>query len=114
MAAEGDKDIPVAKVTVRYTPTAESEEIILKNGVEFADWIGPMTMSPAQKDRCPASSSRGQVCVGSPKTLKHPGVIQSHHVGKFHRITKSRRRICSHHRGSRAARRSRSVSSLQA
>jgi len=65
--------IPVAKVTVRYADN-QSEEIILRNGQEFADWNGASDV-PGSKS-CADLVKHGQVRWFG-KTLKHPGVIQS-------------------------------------
>ena len=69
----GLEDLPVAKVTVNYAED-KHEEIVLKNGQEFADWNGtsdvPGSKSAAELVR------RGQVRWFA-KTLKNPGVIQS-------------------------------------
>jgi type 1 glutamine amidotransferase len=66
-------NLPVAKVTVHYADH-ENEEIILKNGVEFADWNGT-TDVPGSKS-VPDLVKRGQArWFGEP--LKHEGTIQS-------------------------------------
>jgi hypothetical protein len=45
-----NQELPVAKVSVSFAE-GPAEEFVLKNGVEFADYNGPMTC-PARK-RCP-------------------------------------------------------------
>ena len=71
----GDKmfNIPAAKVTVHYADH-ESEEIILRNGVEFADWNGT-TEVPGSKF-VSYLVNRGQIRWFS-EPLKHAGTIQS-------------------------------------
>lgn len=69
----GHKDIPVAKVTVHYADQ-ENEEIVLKNGVEFADWFAPNEVPGSQS--VPNVTRRGQVRWFS-KPLKHQGTIKS-------------------------------------
>ncbi|MDB6124067.1 MAG: Trehalose utilization [Pedosphaera sp.] len=68
-----NENVPVAKVTVLYADN-EKEQFILKNGNEFADYIGNAEVpgSKAVADLV----TRGQVRSFS-KTLKHQGVISS-------------------------------------
>ncbi|HEX3798543.1 MAG TPA: PVC-type heme-binding CxxCH protein [Verrucomicrobiae bacterium] len=67
------KGVPVVKVTVHFSDQPE-EEIILKNGVEYADWIGQQDVPGSQ----PAGDlvKRGQVRWFT-KSFKHEGMIQS-------------------------------------
>jgi uncharacterized protein len=67
------ENIPVAKVTVHYTDD-QKEEIILKNGQEFADYIGAYDVpkSKAVADLV----THGQVRWFG-KSLKHAGTIRS-------------------------------------
>jgi putative heme-binding domain-containing protein len=70
---EGQKDIPVAKVTVHYAD-GQSEEIILKNGMEIGDWKTAAAL-PGANDA--SDLLRQGVLRWFTKTLAHPGVIQS-------------------------------------
>ena len=70
---EGQKDIPVAKVTVHYED-GQSEEIILKNGEEFGDWKTAGAL-PAAADASDLLKQGVLRCFT--KSLAHPGVIQS-------------------------------------
>jgi putative membrane-bound dehydrogenase-like protein len=67
-----NEGLPVAKVTVHYA-TGQTEEIVLKNGVEIADYNGREDV-PGSK-RVPDLVERGQVRTFS-KPLKHRDVIQ--------------------------------------
>src|SRR5207248_7744635 len=67
-----NENLPVAKVTV-FHADGQNEEIILKNGVEFADYIGPYDV-PGSK-AAPDLVQRGQVRWFT-KELIRPGVIQ--------------------------------------
>jgi len=72
----GDKsrqNMPVVKVTVSFAD-AQSEEIILRNGVEFVDWIDANNDVPGSK-QIPDLLRRGQVRWFT-KTLQHRALIQ--------------------------------------
>jgi putative heme-binding domain-containing protein len=66
------KDLPVMRVVLHFTGGA-TEEMILRNGVEFADWIGPHDV-PGSKG-VPELAKRGQVRYFS-KDVKGRGVIE--------------------------------------
>ncbi len=70
---EGTKDLPAAKVTVKYAD-GTGEEFVLKNGVEFADWNGQAEV-PGSK-MLAGAVQRGQVRSFS-RELAKGGVIQS-------------------------------------
>jgi putative heme-binding domain-containing protein len=65
--------MPVAKVTVNFAD-GQAEEIVLKNGVEFVDWIDANDEVPGSKE-ISGLLRRGQVRWFS-KPLQHRGVIQ--------------------------------------
>ncbi len=70
---EGRKDLPVAKVTVHYADQ-QSEEFILRNGREFADWNGASEV--------PGSKSAGDLVKRGQlrwftEVLRHPEIITS-------------------------------------
>jgi len=72
----GDKsrqNMPVVKVTVSFAD-AQTEEIILRNGVEFVDWIDANNDVPGSK-QIPDLLRRGQVRWFT-KTLQHRALIQ--------------------------------------
>ncbi len=73
------ENIPVAKVTVHYADN-QNEDLVLKNGQEFADWNGtsdvPGSKSAAELVRY------GQVRWFG-KNLKHQGVIQSMSIESY-------------------------------
>ena len=73
------ENMPVAKVTVHYTDD-QTEEIILKNGQEFADYIGAYDVpkSKAVADLV----THGQVRWFS-KSLKHAGDHPQPDLGKL-------------------------------
>jgi type 1 glutamine amidotransferase len=70
---DANKDLPVAKITVRFADE-RSEEFVLKNGVEIADYNGD-TDVPGSKP-APGLLAHGQVRWFT-KPLAHAGVIQS-------------------------------------
>ena len=70
---ETSKNLPVAKVTIHFADQ-QMEEIILKNGQEFADWNGA-TEVPGSK-AVAELVKRGQVRWFT-KALQHQAVIQS-------------------------------------
>jgi putative membrane-bound dehydrogenase-like protein len=69
---DGLKDKPVTKITLHFAG-GETEEIVLKNGVEIADYIGNFDV-PGSKE-VPDITSRGQVRWFS-KDVKGHGVIE--------------------------------------
>jgi putative heme-binding domain-containing protein len=77
--SDTQKEMPVAKVTVRFAD-GQSEEIVLKNGVEFADWNGVSNVPGSR--RTTGLIKRGQVRWFT-KNLKHPGVILSLTIESF-------------------------------
>lgn len=68
-----NENVPVLKVTVQFAD-ARSEEIILRNGVEFVDWTDPLNEVPGSK-QIPGLVRRGQVRWFS-KPLRHRALIQ--------------------------------------
>jgi putative heme-binding domain-containing protein len=70
---DNNKNLPVAKVTVSYGDGG-SEEIVLKNGVEFVDYINSRYEAPGSK-RVSDLVERGQVRSFS-KPLQRQGLIQ--------------------------------------
>jgi putative membrane-bound dehydrogenase-like protein len=70
---DNNKGMPVAKVTVQYGEGA-TEEIVLKNGVEFVDYINASYDAPGSQ-RVDGLVERGQVRRFS-KPLQRPGLIQ--------------------------------------
>jgi putative membrane-bound dehydrogenase-like protein len=68
-----NKDLPAAKVTVHFAD-GQSEEIVMKNGVEFADHVSKIDV-PGSKDASELVR-RGQIRTIT-KRLRHDGVIQS-------------------------------------
>lgn len=68
-----NKDLPVVKATVKYVD-GKSEEIIMKNGVEFSDWIGKNEV-PGSKE-AEGLVRRGQMRTFT-KALKQNGTIQT-------------------------------------
>ena len=79
---KGEK-LPVTKVTVHYKDGG-SEEIILRNGVEFVDYISASYEAPGSK-QVPGLVSRGQVRSFA-KTLQRKGVIQTISLESFDNI----------------------------
>ncbi len=71
--SDNNLNLPVAKVTIHYADQ-QTEEIILKNGQEFADWNGS-TDVPGSKSVAELIT-HGQVRWFT-KSLKHQEVIQS-------------------------------------
>jgi type 1 glutamine amidotransferase len=71
--ADGHKDLPVAKVTVHFADQPDAE-FVLKNGVEFADWIGADSVPGSAS--VPDLAKRGQVRWFT-KVFPHPGEIKS-------------------------------------
>jgi hypothetical protein len=67
------KNIPVLKATLVFADGA-SEEILMRNGAEFADWIGPNDV-PGSKG-LPDLAKRGQIRYFS-KDVKGRGVIEN-------------------------------------
>ena len=67
-----NENVPVAKVTV-FHADGQNEEILLKNGVEFADYIAPNEVAGSKA--APDLVQRGQVRWFT-KELTRPGVIQ--------------------------------------
>jgi putative membrane-bound dehydrogenase-like protein len=67
-----NKDLPAAKVTVKYVD-GEREEFMLKNGVEFADWNGQAEV-PGSK-AVPDALRHGQVRTFV-RELTHGGIIR--------------------------------------
>jgi putative membrane-bound dehydrogenase-like protein len=54
-----DRELPVAKVTLQYAG-GQSEEFMLRNGVEFVDYVDPSNDAPGSK-QVPDLLRRGQV-----------------------------------------------------
>ncbi len=73
----GEKDQPVARVTVHYAG-GDPEEILLRNGVEFADYIRKVDVpgSEALEDLDQLLMQGRQVRYFV-KALKHPGTVES-------------------------------------
>jgi putative membrane-bound dehydrogenase-like protein len=67
-----NEGIPVAKITLHFDG-GDTEEIILKNGVEIADYNGRQDVPGSTA--VPDLAVRGQVRTFS-KSLRHPGTIQ--------------------------------------
>ena len=78
-----NEKMPVAKVTVKYADGG-SEEILLRNGVEFVDYINASYEAPSSK-QVPGLVSRGQVRSFT-KPLQHAGVIQTISLESFDNI----------------------------
>lgn len=53
------KEMPVVKVTVHYAG-GKTEEVVLRNGVEYVDWINPALEVPGSK-QVPDLARRGQI-----------------------------------------------------
>ena len=68
-----NKNMPVVKVTVSFAD-GQTEEIILRNGVEFVDWMDTSNEVPGSK-QIPDLLNHGQVRWFS-KPLQHHAVIQ--------------------------------------
>lgn len=79
---DNNLNLPVAKVTIHYTDQ-ESEEMILKNGQEFADWNGA-TDVPGSKSAADLIT-HGQVRWFT-KPLKHQEIIQSISLESFDNV----------------------------
>jgi len=71
---EKNKGLPVAKVSVRYAD-GEKEEFVLKNGVEFVDYVDASLEAPGSK-QAPGLVSRGQLRTFS-RVLKSKAPIDS-------------------------------------
>ena len=78
-----NEKMPVAKVTVKYADGG-SEEILLRNGVEFVDYIDASYEAPSSK-QVPGLVSRGQVRSFT-KPLQRAGVIQTISLESFDNI----------------------------
>ena len=68
-----DKDVPVLKAVLHFA-NGGNEEMVFRNGVEFADWIGPHDV-PGSKS-VPDLAKRGQLRVFS-KEVNGRAVIES-------------------------------------
>ena len=78
-----NENLPVAKVEVQYAD-GQREEIILKNGVEFVDYINASYEVPGSK-QVPDLVTHGQVRWFT-KALRHPAVIQKITLESFDNI----------------------------
>jgi hypothetical protein len=77
-----NEGMPVARITVQYDD-GESEELILKNGVEIVDYNSQEDV-PGSKE-APGLVRRGQVRWFT-KTLRHPGVIREITLSSYDNI----------------------------
>ncbi|MBI3851782.1 MAG: ThuA domain-containing protein [Verrucomicrobia bacterium] len=78
-----NENVPVAKVEVQYAD-GQREEIILKNGVEFVDYINASYEVPGSK-LVPDLVTHGQVRWFT-KPLQHPAIIQKITLESFDNI----------------------------
>src|SRR5947207_15442361 len=68
-----DQNNPCVKITISFAD-AQTEEITLRNGVEFVDWIDANNDVPGSK-QIPDLLRRGQVRWFT-KTLQHRALVQ--------------------------------------